>query len=159
MAELESQVNPIFACWMGGYKLLSGRRRTISSPNSIRGEEKPPSPGMPAATRCCYGSCVLRAAQRPTLHVQQVRMLELERTQHKLLLESLQQRHQEDLDLLESAHRYRILTHPPHVTSLPMALSSLCGWDCKKAFQIHPWVGRHKVMLLLTHWGFMDEPK
>lgn len=38
-------------------------------------------------------------------------MLELERTQHKLLLESLQQRHQEDLDLLESAHRYRALTH------------------------------------------------
>ncbi|XP_013034666.2 fas-binding factor 1 isoform X2 [Anser cygnoides] len=35
----------------------------------------------------------------------QVRMLELERTQHKLLLESLKQRHQEDLDLLERAHR------------------------------------------------------
>ncbi|XP_030317619.1 fas-binding factor 1 isoform X2 [Calypte anna] len=35
----------------------------------------------------------------------QVRTLELERTQHKLLLESLQQRHQEDLDLLENAHR------------------------------------------------------
>ncbi|NXW03026.1 FBF1 factor, partial [Fregetta grallaria] len=34
----------------------------------------------------------------------QVRTLELERTQHKLLLESLQQRHREDLDLLESAH-------------------------------------------------------
>ncbi|XP_054702867.1 fas-binding factor 1 isoform X8 [Grus americana] len=39
---------------------------------------------------------------------QQVRTLELERTQHKLLLESLQQRHQEDLDLLESAHRSRV---------------------------------------------------
>ncbi|XP_054702868.1 fas-binding factor 1 isoform X9 [Grus americana] len=38
----------------------------------------------------------------------QVRTLELERTQHKLLLESLQQRHQEDLDLLESAHRSRV---------------------------------------------------
>lgn len=35
----------------------------------------------------------------------QVRILELERTQHKLLLESLKQRHQEDLDLLERAHR------------------------------------------------------
>lgn len=38
----------------------------------------------------------------------QVRTLELERTQLKLLLESLQQRHQEDLDLLESAHRSRV---------------------------------------------------
>ncbi|OXB81126.1 UNVERIFIED_CONTAM: hypothetical protein H355_005056, partial [Colinus virginianus] len=38
----------------------------------------------------------------------QVRMLELERTQHKLLLESLQQRHQDDLDLLESTHRSRL---------------------------------------------------
>lgn len=36
VAELESQVSPIFACWMRDYKLLSGRRRTISSPNSIR---------------------------------------------------------------------------------------------------------------------------
>lgn len=49
------------------------------------------------------------------MHVQQVRMLELERTQHKLLLESLQQRHQEDLDLLESAHRYRALTTLYHI--------------------------------------------
>ncbi|NXK09320.1 FBF1 factor, partial [Herpetotheres cachinnans] len=38
----------------------------------------------------------------------QVRMLELERTQHKLLLESLQQRHQEELNLLESTHRSRV---------------------------------------------------
>lgn len=36
----------------------------------------------------------------------QVRKLELERTQHKLLLESLQQRHQADLELIECAHRY-----------------------------------------------------
>lgn len=36
----------------------------------------------------------------------QVRKLELERDQHKLLLESLQQRHQADLELIENAHRY-----------------------------------------------------
>uniref|UniRef100_A0A8C9P8I8 Fas binding factor 1 n=1 Tax=Spermophilus dauricus TaxID=99837 RepID=A0A8C9P8I8_SPEDA len=36
----------------------------------------------------------------------QVRKLELERTQHQLLLESLQQRHQADLELIENAHRY-----------------------------------------------------
>ncbi|XP_060058756.1 fas-binding factor 1 isoform X1 [Erinaceus europaeus] len=38
----------------------------------------------------------------------QVRKLELERAQQKLLLESLQQRHQADLELIESAHRNRI---------------------------------------------------
>nr|KAF6455999.1 Fas binding factor 1 [Rousettus aegyptiacus] len=38
----------------------------------------------------------------------QVRKLELERAQHKLLLESLQQRHQADLELIENAHRSRV---------------------------------------------------
>ncbi|XP_073901194.1 fas-binding factor 1 isoform X2 [Castor canadensis] len=38
----------------------------------------------------------------------QVRKLELERAQHMLLLESLQQRHQADLELIDSAHRSRI---------------------------------------------------
>ncbi|XP_053911756.1 fas-binding factor 1 homolog isoform X3 [Cuculus canorus] len=36
---------------------------------------------------------------------QQVRTLELEQAQHRLLLESLQQWHREDLELFESAHR------------------------------------------------------
>ncbi|KAM4844526.1 fas-binding factor 1 isoform 2-T4 [Thomomys bottae] len=38
----------------------------------------------------------------------QVRKLELEQSHHRLLLESLQQRHQADLELIESAHRSRI---------------------------------------------------
>ncbi|XP_047399963.1 fas-binding factor 1 isoform X3 [Sciurus carolinensis] len=38
----------------------------------------------------------------------QVRKLELERTQQQLLLGSLQQRHQADLELIEDAHRSRI---------------------------------------------------
>ncbi|XP_036051674.1 LOW QUALITY PROTEIN: fas-binding factor 1 [Onychomys torridus] len=38
----------------------------------------------------------------------QVRKLELERTQHRMLLESLQQRHQADLELIEDAHRSRV---------------------------------------------------
>ncbi|XP_055264535.1 fas-binding factor 1 isoform X2 [Moschus berezovskii] len=38
----------------------------------------------------------------------QVQKLELERTQHKLLLESLQRRHQADLELIERAHRSRV---------------------------------------------------
>lgn len=35
-----------------------------------------------------------------------MRKLELERSQHRMLLESLQQRHQADLELIEDAHRY-----------------------------------------------------
>lgn len=38
----------------------------------------------------------------------QVQKLELERTQHQLLLESLQQRHEADLELIEGAHRSRV---------------------------------------------------
>ncbi|XP_022379007.1 fas-binding factor 1 isoform X3 [Enhydra lutris kenyoni] len=38
----------------------------------------------------------------------QVRKLELERAQQRLLLESLQQRHQADLELIENAHRNRV---------------------------------------------------
>ncbi|KAM6175786.1 fas-binding factor 1 [Erethizon dorsatum] len=37
-----------------------------------------------------------------------VRKLELERAQHRMLLESLQQQHQADLELIESAHRSRV---------------------------------------------------
>uniref|UniRef100_A0A8C9ENU0 Fas binding factor 1 n=1 Tax=Pavo cristatus TaxID=9049 RepID=A0A8C9ENU0_PAVCR len=53
-------------------------------------------------------AALLSAQARVAELESQVRMLELEQTQHKLLLESLQQRHQEDLDLLESAHRSRV---------------------------------------------------
>ncbi|XP_054702862.1 fas-binding factor 1 isoform X3 [Grus americana] len=56
----------------------------------------------------CRAALLGAQARVAELESQQVRTLELERTQHKLLLESLQQRHQEDLDLLESAHRSRV---------------------------------------------------
>ncbi|XP_040386613.1 fas-binding factor 1 isoform X2 [Cygnus olor] len=52
-----------------------------------------------------YQATLLSTQARVVELESQVRMLELERTQHKLLLESLKQRHQEDLDLLERAHR------------------------------------------------------
>ncbi|XP_064322954.1 fas-binding factor 1 isoform X6 [Phalacrocorax carbo] len=55
-----------------------------------------------------YQAVLLSAQARVAELESRVRTLELERTQHKLLLESLQQRHQEDLDLLESAHRSRV---------------------------------------------------
>ncbi|XP_009699597.1 PREDICTED: fas-binding factor 1, partial [Cariama cristata] len=69
--------------------------------------------GAPAAE--LYGdasSCraALVTAQARVVELEsQVRLLEVERTQHKLLLESLQQRHQEDLNLLENAHRSRVM--------------------------------------------------
>uniref|UniRef100_A0A8C3CPN7 Fas binding factor 1 n=1 Tax=Cairina moschata TaxID=8855 RepID=A0A8C3CPN7_CAIMO len=66
-------------------------------------------PGAPAAqvyqdvTSC---QATLLSTQARVVELEsQVQMLELERTQHKMLLESLKQRHQEDLDLLERAHR------------------------------------------------------
>lgn len=40
-------------------------------------------------------------------------MLEMERTQYKLMLESLQQRHQADMVHLESTYRYQALTSAP----------------------------------------------
>ncbi|NXP05153.1 FBF1 factor, partial [Thinocorus orbignyianus] len=55
-----------------------------------------------------YRAALLSAQARVAELESQVKMLELEQTQHKLLLESLQQRHQEDLDLLEKAHRSRV---------------------------------------------------
>ncbi|NXU57159.1 FBF1 factor, partial [Turnix velox] len=54
-------------------------------------------------TRC--QAALLSAQARVAELENQVQMLELERTQNKLLLENLQQRHQEDLDMLENSHR------------------------------------------------------
>ncbi|XP_062447885.1 fas-binding factor 1 isoform X2 [Rhea pennata] len=69
-------------------------------------------PGPPAAQQSEDGAgcqvALLSAQARVAELESQVRTLELERTQQKLLLESLQQRHQEDLNLLESAHRSRV---------------------------------------------------
>ncbi|XP_068932447.1 fas-binding factor 1 isoform X2 [Petaurus breviceps papuanus] len=51
---------------------------------------------------------LLKSQARQTELETQVRKLELERTQQHILLESLQQQHQADLELIESAHRSRI---------------------------------------------------
>ncbi|NXG77740.1 FBF1 factor, partial [Baryphthengus martii] len=56
----------------------------------------------------CQAALLSAQARVAELESQQVRILELERTQQKLLLESLQQRHQEELDLLESSYRNRM---------------------------------------------------
>lgn len=83
----------------------------MSAPNSIRvtvGRRETSCSGV-----VCSHQVLLWVAVGSTrtfsFGARQVRMLELERTQHKLLLESLQKRHQEDLELLENAHRYQAL--------------------------------------------------
>ncbi|NXL40424.1 FBF1 factor, partial [Glaucidium brasilianum] len=53
-------------------------------------------------------AALLRAQARVTELESQVRTLELARAQDRVFLESLQQRHQEDLDLLESTHRSQV---------------------------------------------------
>ncbi|XP_064423748.1 fas-binding factor 1 homolog [Latimeria chalumnae] len=51
----------------------------------------------------------LQAAQAQIIELEiQVRKLELERNQFKTLLESLQQHHQEDIELIENTHRNRL---------------------------------------------------
>lgn len=113
-----------------------GGEGAVSAPNSIRvtGER-----GETSLSRDAYGCQVLLWELCPqgstrtfSLGAWQVRTLELERTQHRLLLESLQQRHQEDLDLLESAHRYQALACTPllcRVLALQPCPSPL-GWEC-----------------------------
>ncbi|XP_074702972.1 fas-binding factor 1 isoform X3 [Strix aluco] len=58
------------------------------------------------ATGC--QAALLRAQDRVAELESQVRTLELARAQDKLLMETLQQRHQEDLDLLQSTHRSQV---------------------------------------------------
>ncbi|CAM9135192.1 unnamed protein product, partial [Bubo scandiacus] len=58
------------------------------------------------ATGC--QAALLRAQARVAELESQVQTLELARAQDKLLMESLQQRHQEDLDLLQSTHRSQV---------------------------------------------------
>ncbi|KAM6104817.1 fas-binding factor 1 homolog [Pterocles gutturalis] len=77
-------------------------KRRLGAPASQLGED---------ASGC--RALLLSAQARVAELESQVRMLELERTQHKQLLESLQKRHQADLDLLESSHRYQALAWAP----------------------------------------------
>uniref|UniRef100_A0A8C8E921 Fas-binding factor 1 C-terminal domain-containing protein n=1 Tax=Otus sunia TaxID=257818 RepID=A0A8C8E921_9STRI len=58
------------------------------------------------ATGC--QAALLRAQDRVAELESQVRTLELARAQDKLLMESLRQRHEEDLDLLQSTHRSQV---------------------------------------------------
>ncbi|XP_026557807.1 fas-binding factor 1 [Pseudonaja textilis] len=81
----------------------------LSSPNNADYETK--MLGVQAQLRETLGTYqaeLLSAQTRFTELEVQVRRLELEKNQQKLLLESLQRRHQEDLELIENAHRNRV---------------------------------------------------
>ncbi|XP_070790716.1 fas-binding factor 1 isoform X1 [Pituophis catenifer annectens] len=81
----------------------------LSSPNNADYEKR--MAGVQAQLRETLGTYqaeLLSAQTRLTELEVQVRRLELEKNQQKLLLESLQRRHQEDLELIENAHRNRV---------------------------------------------------
>uniref|UniRef100_A0A8C5RCC7 Fas binding factor 1 n=1 Tax=Laticauda laticaudata TaxID=8630 RepID=A0A8C5RCC7_LATLA len=83
--------------------------RLLSSLNNADYEKK--MVGVQAQLRETLGTYqaeLLSAQTRFTELEVQVRRLELEKNQQKLLLESLQRRHQEDLELIENAHRNRV---------------------------------------------------
>lgn len=128
-------------------------------PNSVRvtGER-----GETSLSRDAYGHQVLlwelypRGGTRTfSLGAQQVRTLELERTQHKLLLESLQQRHQEDLNLLESAHRYQALACAPLLCQVLAYSPAHLPWAGSAGAlpKPIPGAGRHRAMSMWTWWG------
>lgn len=95
LAELEAQVRSEVAACEGG--VVMGRCHCERWKGWFPRE--PEGPASPPSTLSLVPS--------------QVRKLELERTQHELLLESLQQRHQADLELIENAHRYPALPAAP----------------------------------------------
>ncbi|XP_007437290.1 fas-binding factor 1 isoform X1 [Python bivittatus] len=81
----------------------------LSSPNNADYEKR--MAGVQAQLRetlATYQAELLSAQTHLTELEVQVRRLELEKNQQKLLLESLQRRHQEDLELIENAHRNRV---------------------------------------------------
>ncbi|XP_058021926.1 fas-binding factor 1 isoform X2 [Ahaetulla prasina] len=81
----------------------------LSSPNNADYEKR--MAGVQAQLRETLGTYqaeLLSAQTRLTELEVQIRRLELEKNQQNLLLESLQRRHQEDLDLIENAHRNRV---------------------------------------------------
>ncbi|XP_044309898.1 fas-binding factor 1 isoform X3 [Varanus komodoensis] len=90
-------------------QLLHSEPHMLGSPNI--GEYDKRLVGVQAQLRETLASCQAELLSGQTRLAElegQVRRLEVERNQQKLLLESLQQRHQEDLELLENAHRNRV---------------------------------------------------
>ncbi|XP_066469876.1 fas-binding factor 1 isoform X2 [Tiliqua scincoides] len=90
-------------------QLLHPEPHAQSSPNASEYEKR--LAGIQVQLResiASYQAELLSAQAHLTELEGQVRRMELEKSQQKLLLESLQQRHQEDLELIEKAHRNRV---------------------------------------------------
>lgn len=57
----------------------------------------------------------------------QVKTLQLEREQSQVLLESVQQRHKQDMELIENAHKYELIPRASDLTphTLKMCTTNL----------------------------------
>lgn len=164
MAELESQVSPLPAGW-GTTGDPGEEEEAMSAPDSIRvtGER-----GETSLSRDAYGHqvplwelCPRGGTRTFSLGAWQVRTLELERSQHKLLLESLQQRHKEDLDLLESAHRYQALAWAPLLCQVLAYSPVHLPWGGSAGLlpKSIPGAGRHRAVSMWTWWGQRAAPR
>ncbi|KAH0629508.1 hypothetical protein JD844_011612 [Phrynosoma platyrhinos] len=90
-------------------QMLHSVPHSLSSPNNSEYEKR--LAGVQLQLReslAGYQAELLGAQTRLTELEGQIRRMELEKNQQKLLLDSLQQRHQEDLELIEKAHRNRV---------------------------------------------------
>lgn len=90
-------------------QLLHSEPLPLSSPIISENEKKIASLQAQLQESVANYQAELLSAQARLVGLEgQVRRLELEKNQQKLLLESLQQRYQDDLELIENAHRNRI---------------------------------------------------
>ncbi|XP_077183867.1 fas-binding factor 1 isoform X2 [Paroedura picta] len=88
-------------------QFLHSKPRALSSPITSENEKKMAS--MQLQESVASYQAELLSAQTLLVEMEgQVRRLELEKNQQKLLLESLQQHYRDDLELIENAHRNRI---------------------------------------------------
>ncbi|XP_015269949.1 PREDICTED: fas-binding factor 1 isoform X2 [Gekko japonicus] len=90
-------------------QLLHSEPLALNSPITSENEEKRASIQVQLQESVASYQAELLSAQTHLVELEgQVRRLELEKNQQKLLLESLQQHYRDDLELIENAHRNRI---------------------------------------------------
>uniref|UniRef100_A0ABM5FMH9 Fas-binding factor 1 isoform X1 n=1 Tax=Pogona vitticeps TaxID=103695 RepID=A0ABM5FMH9_9SAUR len=90
-------------------QLLPSEPHLVSSPSTAEYEKRLAEVQVQLRESLAgYQAELLIAQTHITALEGQVRRLELEKNQQKMLLESLQQRHQEDLEIIENAHRNRV---------------------------------------------------
>ena len=106
--------------------------------------------------------CPLGGTRSFSPGARQVQTLELARAQDRVFLESLQQRHQEDLDLLQSTHRYpQARAHAPLVcqglaySPVPLPRAGSAGVLPRSV----PGTGRPRAVWVWSWWGQRGAPR